>query len=93
MKEMSFIKKKNLYRQFLSDLETPLENGIDVEGTTVHILYTDKMSEKLLERYDKHFKNPIIHRYHAGHGDFVFLNGQEQKKMILDCFDEGRMKC
>jgi len=93
MKEMSFIRKENLYRQFLSDLETPLENSIDVEGTTVHILYTDKMSSKLLKRYYAHFKNPVIHQYHAGHGDFVFLSGQEQRKMILDCFNEGRNLC
>ena len=34
---MAFVKQESIQSQFYSDLVTPIENGISVYGTTVHI--------------------------------------------------------
>lgn len=87
MNDMSFVSEENLFRQFYSDLVTPLQDGIDVPGTAVHILWTNKMGKKYLKRYHRHFKNPDIREFEASHGDWVFMDGSSQRKILEGCFD------
>ena len=53
--------------EFYSDYVTPLEDGISVPGTKVHIIYALKMGPKYEKRYLKHFKNPDIIRFDMQH--------------------------
>lgn len=69
--KMSFVKKKSICNQFYSDLSTPLEERISVDGTTVHIFYARKMGEIYLERYHKHFANPCIHEHDLQHEELL----------------------
>ena len=68
---MAFVKKKSIQNQFYSDLITPLKEKIQVQGTTVHIFYATKMGEEYLERYEKHFANPQIHRHDMQHEELL----------------------
>ena len=70
-KGMPFISKKSIENQFVSDLITPLPENIDNGETEIHIFYAKKMGEKYLERYKKHFKNPIIHEQNMRHEEFL----------------------
>lgn len=68
---MSFVKKESIHNQFYSDLVTPLDEKIQVQGTTIHIFYATKMGEEYLERYEKHFANPQIHRHDMQHEELL----------------------
>lgn len=68
---MAFVKKESIYNQFYSDLITPVEDGIDVPGTTVHCFYAVKMGEKYEQRYRQHFKNPDIRRHDLNHEELL----------------------
>lgn len=68
---MAFVKRKSICNQFYSDLVTPLQEGIDVPGTMLHIFYATKMGEQYLERYEKHFKHPVIHRHDLQHEELL----------------------
>ena len=74
---LPFIRKESVYNQFYSDLITPLEEGICVSGTTVHCFYAAKMGEKYLHRYQKHFRNPVIHRFDMEHEELLVLHPQQ----------------
>jgi pimeloyl-ACP methyl ester carboxylesterase len=69
--DMAFVKKESIYNQFYSDLVTPLENNIDVPGTTIHIFYATKMGDKYEKRYRKYFKNPDIIRHDLQHEELL----------------------
>lgn len=71
---LPFIKKESVYNQFYTDLFTPLENNISVEGTTVHCFYAKKMGEQYLERYRKHFNNPVIHEFDMAHEELLVIH-------------------
>ena len=58
--DMSFITKESIRNQFRSDLTTPLPEQID-------------NGEKYLARYQKHFKNPIIHEQDLRHEELLGL--------------------
>ena len=84
---LSFIKEESVYNQFYSDLITPLEDGICVLGTTVHCFYAAKMGNEYLTRYQKHFKNPVIHQFDMEHEELLVLH-QEQwanEIVVLSC--------
>lgn len=66
-----FIRKESVYNQFYSDLITPLEQNISVHGTTVHCFYAAKMGEKYLDRYRRHFREPVIHRHEMEHEELL----------------------
>lgn len=68
---MSFVKRKSIQNQFYSDLVTPLDEKIQVQGSTIHIFYAMKMGEEYLERYEKHFANPQIHRHDMQHEELL----------------------
>ena len=42
-------------------------------GTTVHCFYAAKMGEEYLARYQKHFKDPVIHRFDMEHEELLIL--------------------
>ena len=71
---LPFMKKESVYNQFYSDLVTPLEEGICIPNTTVHCFYADKMGEEYLHRYQKYFKDPVIHRFDMEHEEFLVLH-------------------
>ena len=84
---LPFVKEESVYNQFYSDLITPLEDGICVLGTTVHCFYAAKMGNEYLTRYQKHFKNPVIHQFDMEHEELLVLH-QEQwanEIVVLSC--------
>ena len=70
---LPFMKRESVYNQFYSDLITPLEDSIAVPGTTVHCFYAAKMGEEYLSHYQKHFANPVIHRFDMEHEELLVL--------------------
>lgn len=80
--DMSFIMKKSLKNQFKSDLITPLPVQIDNGETQIHIFYAKKMGEKYLERYNKYFKNPVIHEHDMRHEEFFGLHTKEWLALV-----------
>ena len=70
---LPFMKKESVYNQFYTDLITPLEKQIRVEGTTIHCFYAKKMGEMYLERYREHFKNPVIHEFDMEHEELLVM--------------------
>ena len=70
---LPFMKRESVHNQFYSDLVTPLDENISVSGTTVHCFYAAKMGEAYLHRYQKHFKDPVIHRFNLEHEELLVL--------------------
>lgn len=68
---MSFVKKVSIQNQFYSDLVTPLQEKIQVSGTTIHIFYAEKMGKEYLGRYEKHFVSPNICRHDMQHEELL----------------------
>lgn len=79
---MSFVKKTSIRNQFYSDLVTPLEEKISVEGSTIHAFYAVKMGEEYLKRYKKHFANPQIHRQDLYHEELLVSYPAEWAKEV-----------
>ncbi len=77
---------KTVSREYYSDYVTPLENDIHVDGTTVHFIYAQKMGEKYLERYYRHFRNPDIIPFDMPHEAWLFSSIWKQP--VLDAIDE-----
>ena len=68
---------------------TPLKEKIQVQGTTVHIFYATKMGEEYLERYEKHFANPQIHRHDMQHEELLAAHPEkwvEEVKRVTNKF-------
>jgi len=84
---LPFIKRESVYNQFYSDLITPLDEDIYVLGTTVHCFYAAKMGEKYLHRYQRYFRNPVIHRFDMEHEELLVLHperwAEEVKEVCL----------
>lgn len=70
-KGMEFVSKTSVFNQYFSDLITPLPCHVESSDCQVHIFYAEKMGEKYLKRYKKHFKNPIIHRQNYRHEELL----------------------
>lgn len=81
---LPFIKKESIYNQLYSDLITPLEDDICVAGTTVHCFYAAKMGEKYLHRYQKHFRNPVIHRFDMEHEELLVLYPEQWAQKVKE---------
>ena len=81
---LPFIKKESVYNQFYSDLITPLENDISVQGTTVHCFFAKKMGMQYLERYKKHFVNPVIHEFDMEHEELLVLYPEQWANEIKE---------
>ncbi len=82
---MAFVKKQSVYNQFYSDLVTPVEEHISVPGTTVHCFYAEKMGEKYLARYQKHFKGPDIRRVCLQHEELRVCYPEKWASEIRAC--------
>ena len=81
---LPFIKRESVHNQFYSDLITPLEEGIAVPGTTVHCFYAAKMGKKYLHRYQKHFRNPVIHRFDMEHEELLVLHPEQWAQKVKE---------
>jgi pimeloyl-ACP methyl ester carboxylesterase len=84
-RDRAFVKKESIYNQFYSDLVTPLEEGIDVPGTTVHIFYATKMGEQYEKRYRKHFKHPDIRRQDLQHEELLVCQPEHWAAEVRRC--------
>lgn len=85
---MQTVTKKSMKNEFYSDLITPLENGISVEGTTLHVFYALQMGEEYRARYKKHFTNPDIIEQDYGHEVLLFCHPEEWVREIRGCTEE-----
>ena len=88
---LPFIQRESAYNQFYSDLITPLEEHISVPGTTVHCFYAAKMGEEYLHRYQKHLKNPVIHRYDMQHEELLVCYPEEWTQEVRKACLNGGM--
>lgn len=82
--DMSFITKESLKNQFRSDLITPLPEHIDNGETEIHVFYAKKMGEKYLERYNKYFKNPIIHELDMRHEELLGVHPEDWCALVRE---------
>ena len=88
---MAFVSKKSICNQFYSDLVTPLEEKIAVEGTTIHVFYALKMGEMYRERYNKHFDNPRIHEHDLQHEELLISYPEKWAEEVkLVCFAKNK---
>lgn len=83
--EMAFVQKESIRSQFYFDLVTPLEDGIFVPGTTVHIFYAVKMGKQYEARYRQHFKNPDIRRHDMQHEELLARYPEEWAAEVRRC--------
>lgn len=84
-REMAFVKRQSIRNQFYSDLVTPLEEGIDVPGTAVHIFYALKMGAQYEARYRLHFKAPDIRRHDKNHEELLVCQPEEWAAEVRRC--------
>ena len=82
---MSFVKKASVRNQFYSDLITPLEDGIEAAGTTLHVFYALKMGEEYEQRYLQHFKNPDIRSHDLQHEQLLVGYPDKWLEVVLTC--------
>lgn len=82
---MAFVSKQSIRNQFYSDLVTALEDGISVPGTVVHCFYAEKMGEQYLQRYCKHFKDPVIHRHPMNHEELLICHPEAWAGEVCRC--------
>lgn len=81
--KLEFLKKKNLYNQFYSDLVTKLPHQIERKGTIIHCMYATKMGEAYLKRYRLFFKNPDIYTMEGlQHEELLLVYPKEWVKAI-----------
>lgn len=75
-----------LTNEFYSDYITRLPKDIDVQGSTMHIIYATQMGAKYEKRYLLHFKNPDIRRFDMSHESWLFSPSNSEP--VLKCIDE-----
>lgn len=68
-----------------SDLVTPLEDGISVPGTAVHIFYAVKMGKQYEARYRQHFKDPDIRTHDMQHEELLVCYPQQWADEVRLC--------
>ena len=78
---------ESIKNEYYTDLLTWLDDNIDVEGTKVHFIYANKMGEKYLKRYKKHFQNPEIREFDMQHEQWLF-GGDQYAEPVLKAIDE-----
>ena len=74
-------------REFYSDYVTPLEDGICVSGTKIHVIYALKMGKKYEKRYLQHFADPDIIRFNMGHEAWIY--DKKWRKPVMDAIDKA----
>ncbi|MBR3314322.1 MAG: hypothetical protein IKG18_09320 [Atopobiaceae bacterium] len=78
---------ESIKNEYYTDLLTWLEDDIHVEGTKVHFIYANKMGEKYLKRYKKHFRDPDIREFDMQHEQWLF-GGEQYAVPVLKAIDE-----
>ena len=78
-----------IMREYYSDYVTPLENGIYVPGTMIHVIYALKMGKKYEKRYLQHFADPDIIRFDMAHEVWMF--DDKWRKPVMEAI-ETRME-
>ena len=77
-----YLTEKSCKNQFYSDLITPLPDGLDVQGTEIHVFYALRMGEKYRARYARHFAHPVIHEQDMQHEELLACHPQEWAVLI-----------
>ena len=89
---LPFIQRECVYNQFYSDLITPLNDNIVVPSTTIHCFYASKMGKEYLQRYQRHFKNPVIHCKDMLHEELLVSHpkewSEEERRNCIQIFRE-----
>ena len=78
---------ESIKNEYYTDLLTWLDDDIAVESTKVHFIYANKMGEKYLKRYKKHFRNPDIREFDMQHEQWLF-GGDQYAVPVLRAIDE-----
>lgn len=84
-KAMQTVSKRSMKNEFYSDLITPLENKISVEGTKLHVFYALQMGSQYRARYEQHFANPDIIEQDYGHEELLSFYPQKWIEEIRKC--------
>lgn len=82
---MQTVSKRSMKNEFYSDLITPLENKISVEGTKLHVFYALQMGSQYRARYEQHFANPDIIEQDYGHEELLSFYPQKWIEEIRKC--------
>lgn len=78
---------ESIKNEYYTDLLTWLDDDIHVEHTKAHLIYANKMGEKYLKRYRKHFRDPEIREFDMQHEQWLF-GGEEYAIPVLKAIDE-----
>ncbi|WP_026514106.1 hypothetical protein [Butyrivibrio sp. LB2008] len=78
---------ESIKNEYYTDLLTHLEDDIYVEHTRAHFIYANKMGEKYLKRYKKHFRNPDIREFDMQHEQWLF-GEKKYAEPVLEAIDE-----
>lgn len=77
----------SIRNEYHSDLLTWLDDDIHVEHTKAHFIYANKMGEKYLKRYKRHFRDPEIREFDMQHEQWLF-GDEEYAAPVLAAIDE-----
>ena len=83
----SKFKPESIKNEYYTDLLTWLRDDIHAENTKVHFIYANKMGEKYLKRYKKHFRDPEIREFDMQHEQWPF-GGERYAAPVLQAIDE-----
>ena len=78
---------RSIKNEYYTDLLTHLKDDINVEGTTAHFIYANKMGEKYLKRYLKYFRDPDIREFDMQHEQWLF-GERKYAEPVLKAIDE-----
>ena len=79
------VSEQSIYNQFYSDLDTVIGSHIGREGTVIHVFYAEKMGEKYLERYRRHFLEPDIRTFPLRHEELLACRPGQWASEVLGC--------
>ena len=78
---------ESIKNEYYTDLLAHLKDDIYVEHTKVHFIYANKMGEKYLKRYKKHFRNAEIREFNMQHEQWL-LGEEKYREPVLKAIDE-----
>ncbi|MBQ1377546.1 MAG: 2-hydroxy-6-oxo-6-phenylhexa-2,4-dienoate hydrolase [Lachnospiraceae bacterium] len=78
---------ESIRNEYYTDLLTWLGDDIHVEKTKVHFIYANRMGQKYLKRYRKHFRDPEIREFNMQHEQWLF-GGEQYTEPVLKAIDE-----
>jgi len=78
---------ESIRNEYYTDLLTWLKDDICVEHTKAHFIYAQKMGEKYLKRYKRHFRDPDIREFDMQHEQWLF-GGEQYAVPVLKAIDE-----